>query len=592
MNLILAKEARIITCLLFLTLTSCLKKTEAPTTLPIDQLNSIYQGDLHQAIQSLDDMLTSSNQNTLTRHYLSSRNAFKQLEPILAAVDKENYKTLNAPNILKIEEEDATDIKIKKPFGYQVIEETLYEEPLDTTTLFATVRATKNRLAFILQNNQLRLENRHVLWLIRDAIIRVATMGITGFDSPVLERSLPESQVVYERLEKILALYKSQFNTQELYESWQTELRASQTDLSGDFDSFDRYTFIKNHSQKQMALWMKTVKDWQVNYSFELAIRHDASSLFSNKTFNLNYFSDYQQDVYDSSKIEIGIQLFNDKKLSKDGTMSCATCHIKDKAFTDGLAHFPKQKRNTPTLLYAGLQKGFFYDKRAGSLEGQIVAVVNNENEFHSQLQDLEQVVLQNQDYKIAFDSLYDKKITDQNVRNAIANYVRSLTPFNSKFDRNINGSEGTLTKNEINGFNLFMGKAKCATCHFPPTFNGTVPPNFKESELELLGVPKTADSKEVDDDLGRYDVYQTEERKSFFKTPTVRNVSLTAPYMHNGVYHTLEEVVDFYDHGGGVGMGFDLPLQTLPADSLHLSESEKKDVVAFMKALEDQMQE
>lgn len=185
---------------------------------------------------------------------------------------------------------------------------------------------------------------------------------------------------------------------------------------------------------------------------------------------------------------------------------------------------------------------------------------------------------------------MYTKKVTDANIRHAIASYIRTLNTFDSKFDRNINKEEKTLASNEIKGFNLFMGKASCATCHFPPTFNGTIPPDFRETELEVLGVPKTKkwENAIVDSDLGRHDVFQTEERKHAFKTPTIRNIEKTAPYMHNGVYDNLEEVMKFYNLGGGAGIGIHLDNQTLPFDNLNLTDEEIADIVAFMKTLTD----
>jgi len=132
------------------------------------------------------------------------------------------------------------------------------------------------------------------------------------------------------------------------------------------------------------------------------------------------------------------------------------------------------------------------------------------------------------------------------------------------------------------------MGKALCATCHFMPLTNGTVPPFFTETEKEVIGVPETKANKKLDNDLGFYWKFKEDLHKGMFKTPTVRNAAVTAPYMHNGVYSTLEEVIDFYVQGGGGGMGFDLPHQTLPFDILELTEQDKKDLVAFIKTLTD----
>jgi cytochrome c peroxidase len=170
----------------------------------------------------------------------------------------------------------------------------------------------------------------------------------------------------------------------------------------------------------------------------------------------------------------------------------------------------------------------------------------------------------------------------------ALSAYIATLKGFDSKFDRNIRGEENTFTAEEKLGFNLFAGKALCATCHFVPLTNGTVPPFFLESEKEVIGVPKTASNNEWDDDYGFYWQYNEELHKGMFKTPTVRNVEATAPYMHNGAYATLEEVMDFYNKGGGAGLGFDLPHQTLPFDNLELSEDEIKALVAYLKTLTD----
>jgi len=145
-----------------------------------------------------------------------------------------------------------------------------------------------------------------------------------------------------------------------------------------------------------------------------------------------------------------------------------------------------------------------------------------------------------------------------------------------------------------IDGFNLFMGKAGCATCHFPPTFSGLVPPLFYESESEVLGVPAENVGVDaiLDDDMGRYHNGRSKEffenYKNSFKTVTLRNIALTAPYMHNGVFNTLEEVMEFYNNGGGAGMGIEVPNQTLPADSLHLTQYEQTAIITFMEALTD----
>lgn len=162
--------------------------------------------------------------------------------------------------------------------------------------------------------------------------------------------------------------------------------------------------------------------------------------------------------------------------------------------------------------------------------------------------------------------------------------------PFSAKIDRYFSG-KAALTESEENGFNLFAGKAKCATCHFIPVYNGTVPPWFNNSESEVIGVPENIAWKNaaIDDDEGRYGLNKIEQLQFSFKTPTVRNVEKTSPYMHNGVYKTLEEVIEFYRLGGGNGIGMKLKYQTLPFENLKLTEKEKRDIISFLRTLSDE---
>ena len=212
-----------------------------------------------------------------------------------------------------------------------------------------------------------------------------------------------------------------------------------------------------------------------------------------------------------------------------------------------------------------------------------------NEREFNTAVHQFSTEILKDSTYaplfKQAFGGISKR---NKDVIKAISSYISTLKGFDSKFDKNIRGDENTFTKEETLGFNLFMGKALCATCHFMPLTNGTVPPFFKETEKEVIGVPETAANEQLDDDLGFYWKYQEEQHRGMFKTPSIRNVALTAPYMHNGVYSSLEDVIDFYNKGGGGGLGFDLEHQTLPFEELSLSDAEQKALVAFMKTLTD----
>lgn len=586
-------------CLLLFFMFSCKKENSLIYNSPAvnrnnsnKELETEYLKNLREAATYLDSILIVTERNKKKQFYSIARKNFKLAEPVLAFVDQNNYKSLNAPNILSVSETDLTDINVVKPFGFQVIEELVYEDSVDLNALKTAVDKTSSRLKLIEKNTNLKFKKHHIMWLIRNEIVRIASAGITGFDSPVLNQSLIETQYTYNTLEKIIELYKNNFTSEDLYKQLDASFTKALKALKHDFDSFDRYAFIKEHIHPQLKLLLKVQNDWGVSYPFELALSNNLSSLFSKNTLNVYYFSDFKSDTTNiAKKIALGKSLFNDKVLSKNYDMACVTCHIKNKAFTDGKRVFdPRQTRNTPTLTYAAYQQSFFMDSRSGSLEGQVVGVVENHNEFAMTMDAIVERVTKSEKYKNTMDSLYTGKRKGYHIRHAIASYIRDLNKFNSKFDRNIRGEENTLITSEKNGFNLFMGKALCGTCHFAPVFNGTVPPNFSDTELEAIGVPQNKDTinAQISIDLGRYNQFKTPERKHFFKTPTIRNAALTAPYMHNGVYNTLEEVVDFYNKGGGQGVGINLPNQTLPFDNLNLTKSEQKDVVAFIKTLTD----
>ncbi len=249
--------------------------------------------------------------------------------------------------------------------------------------------------------------------------------------------------------------------------------------------------------------------------------------------------------------------------------------------------------RNTPTLNYVGMQRGFFYDLKAGSLEDQVIDVVHHRQEMNGSLEQAALIINSRKGYHRLFNNAYPGQSGGADpwkIQHAIASYLRSLSPFSSRFDLYMRGDHKQLSADEKAGFNLFMGKAKCGSCHFAPLFNGTQSPLFIKSEAEVLGVPADTDTTGtmIDPDLGRYALYAYPQYKHAFKTATLRNITKTAPYMHNGVYKSLEQVMDFYNRGGGTGLGLKVDNQTLSSAQLNLTKAEIQQIIAFMGALED----
>jgi cytochrome c peroxidase len=229
----------------------------------------------------------------------------------------------------------------------------------------------------------------------------------------------------------------------------------------------------------------------------------------------------------------------------------------------------------------------------------QVEHVVFSPKEFNTNFKSISNKLSKSEEYKALFNKAFshvrsDSRISKHTVTAALNAYVGSLRSFNSVFDQYINGVTNSYPQEAKKGFNLFMGEANCATCHFPPTFSGLVPPLYIESESEVLGVTTKFDTiaPVLDDDMGRGQSGRVKDEAPFrmrsFKTPTLRNIALTSPYMHNGAFETLEEVMHFYNHGGGAGLGLDVPHQTLSEDKLNLSQEEMNNIIAFMKTLTD----
>ncbi|MFD0962711.1 cytochrome-c peroxidase [Pseudofulvibacter geojedonensis] len=562
----------------------------------ISSLETFYKNNLENCLHycKLIDSSVSKKENI--KNYKNAKLAFKKTEAIMSFFNASLYKSLNRPNLPIVDEDDNAE-KIIYPTGFQVVEELLSEDDLDITAIIQNRDNISNILKLELNNCSFKkIKDYHIIWAIQDNYLRIVSLGISGFDSPVLLQSLPETIASLEGVKELLTSYELKFSNSEIYKNQLSELNKAIASLQNqDFNKFDRYNFIKHHINPLLTLLKETSLDWKVSFPFDRKFANNTTNLFSKEAFNLHQFSPRYQKVT-NNVVELGKELFNDSQLSSNNSLSCFSCHQPDKAFTDGQQFSTANngafvKRNSPTLLYSGLQAAQFYDARAASLENQILGVIKDKKEFHNNIDSLVLNLQNSLNYREKFKKVFNQEINSQNFRHAIATYVRTLSNFDSKFDKNMAGKENNLSQEEINGFNLFMGKAKCATCHFAPVFNGTVPPLYNESELEVLGIPNEAiwEKAIVDDDLGRYDLFKAKKKKHAFKTPTVRNSNQTAPYMHNGIYNTLEDVIKFYNVGGGVGIGIELENQTLPTDSLNLTERETKNIIAFLKSLDDE---
>ncbi len=572
-----------------------MKKNNVATHLQVAQQLERDIAALDTAVGTLRHrVLQRGNEAQLQADFKKARLAWKQIEWLAELYFPEASKNINGPALDEFEEESGY---VVPPHGFQVVEELLF--PYDTaqhTNLVTEVeilKSTMNRLAFVARSTD--LTNSHIFDALRLQVFRIVTLGITGFDSPVSFQSLPASRASVAGMERYLAIYEPFLREKQpnLATNLQQLLTKTQQYLTGSFDAFDRLSFITECANPLSGLLLDAQKALEIPVFDEVrALRPDARTLFDENAFDLAAFGLSSSGGATPAKVALGKALFYDPVLSGNGQRSCGTCHQPDKGFADGL---PKALtlngkgnvgRNTPTVLNAALSRALFADSRVVYLEDQATDVVTNTNEMHGSLEVAVEKIKAIKKYAQQFEKSYPDGVTSFNVRNAIANYERSLVSLNSRFDRYVRGEKTLLNDSEKRGFNLFAGKAKCATCHFVPLTNGTVPPAFDKSESEVMGVFTAPLSKKIDPDLGKFNLTRADMHRFSFKTPTVRNAELTAPYMHNGAYKTLEEVVEFYNHGGAAGLGLDLPNQTLPPDKLNFTNQEKADLVAFMKTL------
>lgn len=524
-----------------------------------------------------------------------ARLAYKRVEFISAYYSPETTRALNGPNLPNVDD----DLRVNPPEGFQLLEELIFpvvntNSRAEAEQIAAVMRSNVNRLRKISESNE--LTDSHAFDAMRLEVFRVITLGVTGFDSPVAFHSLPEASSALESLQAQLAHYELEDRdatlAKQLNRTFTEAIGALLTARS--FDDFDRLTFINQQANVLTGLLLDAQKALAIPVFAESRLLSPAArTLTDSGVFNPNYFINLDEQRTTPARVALGKVLFYDPILSGNRERTCATCHQPNKAFTDGESKSlatgfggRRTVRNTPTLYNAALQAVQFADSRVVFLEDQASDVIQNTNEMHGSLPDAVRAIGQNAQYRALFAKSYKDGVTEHNLKNAVANYVRSLTSLDSRMDRYFRGQTVALTAEERYGFNLFMGKGKCATCHFFPLFNGTVPPAYQETESEVLGTPATAAGKTVDPDVGKFVLSGREPHRYAFKTPTVRHVTKTAPYMHNGVYRTLDQVVDFYNKGGGNGLGFNLDNQTLPFDKLNLTAPEKRALVTFMEAL------
>lgn len=302
-----------------------------------------------------------------------------------------------------------------------------------------------------------------------------------------------------------------------------------------------------------------------------------------------------QANLSTPDKIALGKQLFFDRRLSGDGTMSCASCHLPELAFTDGEAvslSYPTTRnwRNAPTLINVGHYRRLFHDGRAASLEEQALFPMLSAFEMNQNLDFLEEEIRSVPEYAAAFQKVFGSPDTSrERIAMAIAVFERSLISKNAPLDRFLAGDERALSEKARKGYEIFMGKGHCADCHdgailSDERFHALRTPEHPDFQNDprvaatrrfVAKITGFAEFRTIAEDPGRFLISKDKKDWLAFRTPTLREIAKTGPYMHNGIFATLDAVIEFFNQGGGTGNTSLTPLG--------LAAAEKEALKTFM---------
>jgi cytochrome c peroxidase len=271
-------------------------------------------------------------------------------------------------------------------------------------------------------------------------------------------------------------------------------------------------------------------------------------------------------------KIALGKQLYFDPRLSEDNTISCASCHDPEKGYSNGqpFAEGVRKQlggRNAPTIINSAFQKFQFWDGRAGTLEEQALGPMQNPIEMNMKLEHIIERLKSIEGYRKEFQEVFGSEPTEENIAQAIDAYERTIISRDAPYDRYKAGDKDALSESARRGMELFFGRANCSSCH-----SGA---NFTDNAFHNIGVGMDKPMP----DVGREAISHLTGDRGSFKTPTLREVARSGPYMHDGSLKTLEDVVEHYNKGGISNPWLDEELF-----ELKLTDQEKQDLVTFMK--------
>lgn len=572
-----------------------------------------FQQEQRALIKLVENQKDISGDNIiLAKQIEETRSKLKAIDLWLRYLEPVAYKKINGP--LPVEWETEVFEKFEKPYKRYAAGLTLaqlyLEEPKPGKDSLLKLLYESDAAIKTFQADSIT-ESLNVpgnfFFVNRLFLLNLSAIYTTGFECPDTDRIIEELKSMLQNVKDVYFAFNKSFQTYTVTENYiqlYNRMEAFVASQSNEFSKFDHFQFIKDYVNPLYAINQQFINTYHVfskSYN-DYSVNNDNSSIFDKNLYNGQNSKGIFIAVADTEKLNeiksVGRLLFFDPILSGNGKRSCASCHKPDEYFTDttlatslAFNETGRLSRNTPTLINVVYNHLLMLDGKHISLQKQAKGVITDAGEMGCDERKILDNVMSCEKYRKAFQKL--RKLTPfypdvniDHVVSAITLYYSGFSDFNAPFDRAMNGKE-SLNAEAIRGFNLFMSKAECATCHFVPQFNGVKPP-YISSEFEVIGVPADTGYKKISSDSGRYNINPAVETMHAFRTGSLRNSSNTKPYMHNGVFRTMDEVINFYDAGGGAGRGLKLDNQTLSSDSLRLSKDEKMALKAFLKTLDE----
>ncbi len=529
----------------------------------------------------------------------------------LRYIEPNAYRRINGP--LPVEWETEVFEKYEPPYkregaGLSLAFLYLETKEVQKDSLLGLVNAATEALRVYSTDSVAALLNSHDEFYLcnRLYLLNLATIYTTGFECPDTKQIIPELKGMMQSVAAIYSVFNNDYPGYALDKSYlqlYSDAMAFVNRQPLDYKQFNHFSFIRDYVNPLFRMNQQLIQQYKVRSKSQMdyTLNDKANAIFDKALFKAQDSKGIYYKISDPAVLaeidSIGKLLFYDPVLSGNNRRSCANCHKPGNDFADTSLSTPVEfnhsgslARNAPSLVNVVYNHLLQTDGKFLTLQEQAKAVMTNPAEMNGNEEEIVQKVLSCNGYKKYLDKFAaytnESKPSLNHIISAITYYYGQFSNYYSPFDAAMNSGQA-IDKEAVAGFNVFMGKAQCGTCHFAPLFNGIKPP-YINNEFEVLGVPQDTFFKAISSDSGRYKIHAAPETQNAFRTPTIRNTALTKSYMHNAVFKTLDEVIDFYDAGGGAGKGLAVNNQTLSSDSLHLSATEKKQLVAFINSLNE----